>query len=224
MAGEAEDAFDRIQKLFQETILREYPNPERRGCRGSEELKRIASHDAPPTSDPAWEHTIRCAPCYTEFLDYRRQYKGERRRARVRWRYALASAATASAVCLALIFLWRPSSGAFTTTYRDISAVRNFRGAEQSVQTDLSLPADNLDLTLRLPVGSSEGSYSVLVLLEPGSTALVTGTGNAHITNGSTMLHLKIKLARLKPGVYYLDFRRDRWDWLLLTCRLVAPS
>lgn len=224
MADEAEETFERIKDRLKDIILREYPNPERRGCPGSDALKRIAAGDRPPTGDPAWEHTIRCAPCYTEFLEYRQQYKAELHKTRVRRRYALGSIAAVAAICLALFLVLRPSTVTFRATYRDIASVRTLRGSEQPSQPDLTLPADNLDLTLRLPVGSSEGAYKVLLLSEPGSAPLVTGTGEAHINNGSTFLHLKIKLAKLKPGTYYLDFRRDRWDWLLLTCRLVAPA
>jgi hypothetical protein len=220
MADEAENTFERVQKLLEQTILREYPNPERRGCPGSDALKRIAAQDRPPTSDPAWQHTIRCAPCYTEFLEYRRQYKAARQGARIHRRYALGGLAAAVLICLALIFVWRPSSGVFRPTFRDVSEIRNFRGETQSVQPSLTLPLENLDLTLRLPVGSREGTYEVLVEPMPGAGPVASGTGDAHIVNGSTMLRLRIKLRTLKPGIYYLDFRRDGRYWMLLTCRL----
>ena len=222
MADEAEDTFERVQKLLEQTILREYPNPERRGCPGGDALKRIAAQDRPPTSDPAWQHTIRCAPCYTEFLEYRRQYQAARQRARIHRRYAMSGLAAAVLICLALILVWRPFSDVFRPTFRDIAQIRNFRGEGQSAQPSLTLPAANLDLTLRLPVGSPEGNYAVLVLPEPGSAPVASGTGKAHIANGNTMLRLRIKMGKLKPGIYYLDFRRDRWGWMLLTCRLVA--
>ena len=89
----AEQSFNRAKEILQEAILRDYPNPERRGCPGSEALKGLASHDLPQSSNPAWDHVTHCSPCYGEFLAFRELKKKASNRARVQRRFALATAA-----------------------------------------------------------------------------------------------------------------------------------
>src|SRR5262249_24333472 len=50
---------------------RNYPNPDRTGCRGPEILREMAEREF-PHEHPFWdEHVSHCSPCYREFLDFR---------------------------------------------------------------------------------------------------------------------------------------------------------
>jgi len=42
------------------------PNPERIGCPSREKLIELARR-ALPLGDPAYEHLLKCSPCYREF-------------------------------------------------------------------------------------------------------------------------------------------------------------
>jgi hypothetical protein len=223
MADESQqETFERVQKLLEEAILRDYPNPERIGCPGTDALKRIAFQDVPPTSDPAWQHTIRCAPCYTEFLQLRADHKARRQRGRVYRRYALGGLAASVLICLVWIFGWTSTSQRSLDEYRDLSQVRTLRGEAESSEPKLTFPAADLHLTFKLPVGSRAGAYEVFVIPQSGSKAAASATGNAALSGGDAILKLRLNLSGLKPGIYQLDFRRDGWDWMLLNCRVIA--
>src|SRR5579884_2535181 len=93
----ADEVFERIQDIVQQAILREFPNPERKGCPGTEVLRELANRPR-PTRDAAWEHVTHCSPCYREFLDLRAQVKARREaehRRLVRRRAALGGIAVA---------------------------------------------------------------------------------------------------------------------------------
>src|SRR5712692_6692632 len=74
-----------VKDVLQQAVLRNYPNPERKGCPGTNVLEEIARQWLPPEDD-RWMHVIHCSPCYREFLDLRRAYLKERRHAQLRSR------------------------------------------------------------------------------------------------------------------------------------------
>lgn len=67
-----EAKFDRLKKHLQNSILRDYPNPERKGCPGGAVVREMA--ELPLTEgvedDPHWHHVTHCAECYREFLAF----------------------------------------------------------------------------------------------------------------------------------------------------------
>jgi hypothetical protein len=88
--------FEELQDIVQQAILREFPNPERQDCPGSEVLRELANRPR-PTRDAAWEHVTHCSPCYREFLDLRARVKQQRELQR---RRALQRRAVVSAVAI----------------------------------------------------------------------------------------------------------------------------
>lgn len=149
MADEpAEQSFNTAKEILQEAILRDYPNPERRGCPGSEALKRLASSDLPQTSDPAWDHVTHCSPCYREFLAFRAEEMAANRRARLRRRAVFATAAAVILVFGLWLFSQRSSEvkhapnanqqppriiakASPRSAYLDFESVRTGRGGKQ---------------------------------------------------------------------------------------------
>src|SRR5689334_15487046 len=99
--GSPEARFDRLKKQLQDSILRDYPNPERKGCPGGAVLKELAERplDQSVESDPHWHHITHCSECYREFLDLNNSYRQsvKLRRARVAW----GAAALAAVVLIA---------------------------------------------------------------------------------------------------------------------------
>ena len=65
--------FERLQKQLQDSILRNFPNPERLGCPGRSSLQELARRpmDEDIEGDRNWQHVTHCSECYREFLDVR---------------------------------------------------------------------------------------------------------------------------------------------------------
>src|SRR5229473_6518464 len=62
-------------------LLKEFPNPERTGCPGTDVLKRIASRRMPLTESEKWlDHLGACSPCYGDFSRFRKTYELRRKR------------------------------------------------------------------------------------------------------------------------------------------------
>ena len=74
MGETPEEKFDQISRAVQESILRNYPNPERRGCPGDEVVRSVAARTE-LKADEVWEHITHCSPCYAEFLAYKDQFR-----------------------------------------------------------------------------------------------------------------------------------------------------
>jgi hypothetical protein len=66
---------DEIDELFGRTN----PNPDRIGCPPREVLIALALRGR-PIGDPAYEHLIKCSPCYLEVRGFQEAAKAERRR------------------------------------------------------------------------------------------------------------------------------------------------
>jgi hypothetical protein len=93
-----------VKHVLQQAVLRNYPNPERKGCPGTNVLQDIAQLPLPPESDP-WMHIVHCSPCYRDFLDFRHAVLRKRRRHR--WISRLLYAILAIAIVLTLMYAVR---------------------------------------------------------------------------------------------------------------------
>lgn len=229
--GSPEKAFNQAKEILQQAILHDYPNPERKGCPGADVLKRLASSDLPQTSDPAWEHVTHCSPCYAEFLEFRTAAKELRRRGRQRNRLLLATAAALIIICGVSLFWWRARSGADThgggvppvltanTTptpgYLDFESIRISRGDEgpSGEKHVFKLPIGNIDLKVRLPLGSQDGKYELQILREPGQPPVASASGNSVLEDHSVFMKARLELRGLKTGQYYIAIRRVGADW-----------
>ena len=69
-----QEKWERLQREYQEAVQAAYPNPERRGCPGTDVLRDLAARSVrfeDIEKDRQWKHVIHCAPCYQEYLDLR---------------------------------------------------------------------------------------------------------------------------------------------------------
>jgi hypothetical protein len=220
----SDQIFEQFQDIVQQAILREFPNPERKGCPGTEVLRELANRSH-PVRDAHWEHVTHCSPCFREFLDLRAEVKQrlelERRRA-IRRRTALAAIGVAVAgggIAAYEVFHrvgLRPSEGlgpyqAALLDLRDASTTRGAEGQRRSTQPHV-LPAKRLDLTILLPVGSEPGPYEVQFLKDVDKP-LLNASGGATVENGITALRAKLDLSRENPGTYLIGLRQRPSDW-----------
>jgi hypothetical protein len=80
-----------VKCVLQEALLRNYPNPHSKGCRGPEILREMAAQES-PDEHPFWnEHVSECSPCYREFLDFRHEIVGRESPHRRTTRLAIAA-------------------------------------------------------------------------------------------------------------------------------------
>ena len=96
MAETPEQKYNRLAAAVQQTILQNFPNPERLGCPGTARLRDVAARQE-IVEDAAWEHITHCSPCYREFLREKERLRGSRKFARTR------TAMAAAAVLVVLI-------------------------------------------------------------------------------------------------------------------------
>jgi hypothetical protein len=215
---------DELKRVLQEAVLRNYPNPDRVGCPGSQVLKEVANRRL-PFEDSHWDHIYHCSPCYREFLDFRREF----RRKRIINRGLTWSTIAAAAVIVAFVFAWwlpqhnrktpSPPSQASVLQQRAM-AVLNLeytspnRGAGKKPNAELQhLPRIPLALSIYLPLGSEPGQYEIELRKENDPAPLAKYSAIAHLENGLTVLKIAPDLSKFPPGTYVLAFRHDREAW-----------
>jgi hypothetical protein len=213
---------------IEELLLRAYPNPERKGCPGSETIRALANKTVPP-EDPAWEHIWKCSPCFAEFKELRdarqRNERAVRRKRNVYWATAAAIILVCIGAALAAFFLKQPKAtppqGPITGTASQIPAypaavlnlegVSTTRSAEKNTSSGpvqiQTLPRRRVDLTVYLPRGSEDGQYQ-LEFLNARHEVLLSSTAQAVITRGLTEFATPLDLTKIAPGTYTVRSRR----------------
>jgi len=222
---EAPDSqFDRLKRQLQDSILHEYPNPERKGCPGDPILKEFAARplDDSLEQDPRWHHVTHCSQCYREFLGYRAELQ---RQPKARWaKIGVAAAVAAIIVGIGALWVIRESTGpkrpqnadgelVFQPRLVDLQGRVTTRSEEGKEETKpLVLAREPEALTIRLPFGSREGAYEVRIA-KSADQPLVSAAGDAKVEKGTTALIAKMDFSRFEPGNYFLCLRRLPWDW-----------
>ena len=79
---------EQIKSVLQQSVLTDYPNPDRNGCLDLAAIRSIAEQRL-PHEHAQWQHVSHCSPCYREFLDHRREFKARVRRTALRRRLML---------------------------------------------------------------------------------------------------------------------------------------
>jgi hypothetical protein len=220
----ADQIFEEFQDIVQQAILQGFPNPERKGCPGTEVLRELANRPR-PTRDDSWEHVTHCSPCYSDFLGLRRQVKTRlelERRHMLQRRVVLAGLAIlAIGIVIAGYELFL--RGSVTTPreadahepalldLRNQSTPRNAGTATAGVPTPI-LPAKRLSLKILLPIGSEPGPYEIQ-FLDNTSRPILQAAGEAHIENGTTLLYVLVDLRGRTGSAFRLGLRRIAYSW-----------
>jgi hypothetical protein len=212
--------YDRLKRQLQDSILSEYPNPERKGCPGDAVIRSLAERasDESVENDVNWHHITHCSECYREFLDLRLQLKSQaKRRARlIGWGAALAVLALAASVFFAyerrnVHIPERPQNAevAWDKTTIDIPTMTRSETARD--HSPILLKRKPEELTVNLPVGSKAGPYEVRLL--KGDEVIVSAGAAATIHNGTTAFTVTIDLSQVASGSYSMSVRQAPWDW-----------
>ena len=207
----SKDEEKQLREALSRTFLEGYPNPERRGCPGSDILRAIASGKLTLEEAEPWiNHFSSCSPCTREFSEFRKYFQ----KRRLQRFSAIAAALFIVVSVLAWVFLRRFNEPVrFEVASLDLTGRGIMRGPEENPPNPpLQLSKAHLDLTIYLPLGSEPGTYDIQVVREPGQP-LWSAQGEAEIKNSKTTLHVQADLSRLEPGLYLLAVRPKRWDW-----------
>lgn len=225
----SEQELAKLKGEVQEAILRNYPNPERRGCPGSDVLQQFASRTRPLVGRD-WDHATHCSPCYREFLELRASAKQAveepNRQPLVLRQWMLVACAAFVVVCLSIFLISRTTPGTpepqqvVSVDLKDYPILRGpapdslpgSRGA-------LVLPRQVLQLRLTLPLGSEPGRYEVQFFRETDAPPLWTTSARAVEEDGLVILTFNGNFG-FQPGSYQLGIRRDDWAWRYYPVRL----
>ena len=214
--------FDRLKKQLQDSILSDYPNPERKGCPGDAVLRVLAVGplDDSREGDPHWHHVTHCSECYREFFGFRAEL---RRKAKARLaKIGVASVAAAALIAVGAFLAVRESTRpkrpqnaelVFRQRIVDLQGRAMTRSEEGKEDTKpIVLQREPEVLTIRLPFGSREGAYEVRIV-KSVDHPLLSATGDAKVENGTTTLTAKMNFSELAAGSYLICLRRQPWDW-----------
>ena len=192
-------------------LLKEFPNPERVGCPGSEVLRGIASRKVPLAQAEPWlDHLTSCSPCYRDFSQFREAYELRRKRTFL--------AVAASILIVASVAGWALAHRHEETQYAQ-TAVLDLRNRSVSRGTEpnpgeppMELSRAVSHLNVYLPLGSPEGPYEVRIVGLSGEP-LASTSGIAKVSNYIQMVTVIINVSSARPGGYILQVRKVGLEW-----------
>ena len=215
-----EQKFDRISRAVQESILRNYPNPERKGCPDDDVVREVAARTELKTDD-AWEHITHCSPCYRTFLDFKEQYRNQRK---MRRRTAIGILAAAAA-SVPIVFITQFRSGSHDQLIGEwnLEASSSSRGSDsgsESSVTPQKASRSRGHIRVFLPLGSEAGEYRLEVRKTQEGPAVQGATGTAAIKNGHTVISFQVDFSDLTADSYFAAIGRGEKVWRVYPLRV----
>jgi HAMP domain-containing protein len=209
--GYSERDEKRILDALGRGLLKEFPNPDRAGCPGSDVLRKIAYHEMPLTEAKKWlDHLTSCSPCYGDFSQFQAAYQS--RRTRTLLAIAASILIVASLAAWAL-FLRHSEPLVAQTAVVDLRNRSIPRGTEQNpAAPPLEVNRAATSWNIYLPLGSSEGPYDVRVMTQSGESVM-TASSIAKLADQITSLKITVTLSSTRPGRYTLQLRGRDLEW-----------
>jgi hypothetical protein len=201
----------RILDALGRGLLKEFPNPERSGCPGSDVLKRIASKTMSLREAEKWlNHLGSCSPCYKDFSELQKSREVQRKRTLL----AIAASILVAVGIASWVLVRRQNETVLSqTAVLDLRNRSASRSPEQSLgEQPLELRRGFSQLNIYLPLGSSEGTYEVRIVTTAGDSVLNTG-GPARLNDGITSLQVRGDAIFARPGPYSLQIRKPPSEW-----------
>ena len=188
-------------------LLKEFPNPERTGCPGSDVLKRIVYHEMPLSEAEKWlDHLGSCSPCYADFSRFSRAHELRRKRTLL---------AIAASVLIATGFagwaLFHNHNGSLVaqTAVLDLRNRSVARGTEQNPgEQPLEVRRGAKHWRIFLPFGSQDGPYDIRLLAVSGESLVATKAA-AKLTDGVAVIEISVDLSSRPLGQYVLQLTRN---------------
>jgi len=216
-------------RLAVQAIHSDFLNPDRLGCLGRDTLEAIVKRGLSiPEVDDAIDHIATCAPCFDEYTNCRR-----RQRHRFAGRVAVACIA---GLGLTLAVWWRVSPARFPvrgplavrSANPTFTATLDFRNrtVERSGHSNLPegvemphLRRALLAITVKLPIGTEDGGYSVQIR-DGQDRTVVDAAGTAKWDGSTEVLITTLNLGRLRAGDYVLAIAKNGSSWRKYPVRL----
>ena len=207
------DIEDELRRAFEAAALNDYPNPQRIGCPTDKRILRAIAAKKLRPSDPAVQHIAECSPCFREMKEFERQLRRS-------WSWRLVGAIAAVLLIAVSVFFFKNRLSVFTPKAQlaevmDLRAYTVNRGAtdsETARRPPLSIGRGEVSLSILLPVGAPEGVYE-FKLLDDSLEPVLSGAGQATITNFITTISAHMDTSRLSPGHYSFYLRQRDADW-----------
>ncbi len=201
----------RILDALGRGLLKEFPNPDRAGCPGSDVLRKIASHEMPLPEAEKWlDHLTSCSPCYRDFTELQAGYRHRRMQA------VLAIAASILIVVGVAgwaLFFKQKGPAVVQSAVLDLRNRSVPRGSEANPgEQPLEVSREVKRLNIYLPLGSAEGPYEIRIATTAGS-AIFTTDGVASLKDGVTSIEAAVDLPSASSGRYVLEIRRSNSEW-----------
>lgn len=201
----------RILDALGRGLLKEFPNPDRVGCPGTDVLRRIAGHQMPLAEAERWlDHLTSCSPCYVDFNQLRESYRLARRRV------ILAIAASILVIATGASWWVIHTKNEIRLAQSTVIDLRNRSVARGSdpipVEPPLEIRRSVSRLVIYLPLGSSDGPYEIRIAT-PAENAILTTGGVASLKDGVTSIQTVADLSSASPGQYVFQFRRPNSEW-----------
>jgi hypothetical protein len=218
-----------------------FPNPERNGCPPQGALVSVARKEGDfAANQRILEHLTCCSPCFAE-------YESLLHKQTVHRNLTILALCASLLITIGLAIWFYAFRGELklrqdkSTIVQEQPAPRQappvqyqaalidlrnrspVRGEGQPSAADefiASLPAQPLELSVYLPIGSEEGQYELRILRE-GDAPLATISGSARFEGRITVLRIRIDLTGLAPGRYLLGYRKANFRWTNYPIRLV---
>jgi hypothetical protein len=104
----------------------------------------------------------------------------------------------------------------------DLSALSPVRGAESATGTQrrVPVPSSPLDLTLTLPLASTEGRYDLR--LTAGSETIWSKSAQAHLLKGKTLIQVEADFRQIRTASYTLEVQSSTGIRLAQPVSIVA--
>ena len=209
--GYSERDEKRILDALGRGLLKEFPNPDRAGCPGSDVLRRIASHAMPLAEAEKWlDHLTSCSPCYSDFSELQAGYRHRRMQTILA---IAASILIVVGVAGWALFFKHTGPPVVQTAVLDLRNRSVPRGGEANPgEQPLEVGRGVKRLNVYLPLGSAEGPYELQIAPTDGSAVFAT-SGVASLKDGVTSIEAAVDLSSAPSGQYVLQIRRPNSEW-----------
>lgn len=216
--GYSERDEKRILDALGRGLLKEFPNPERAGCPGSDVLKRIASHEMPLTEAEKWlDHLTSCSPCYGDFSRFQATHQRKRTQ-----RLLAIAASILIAIGIAGWFLFQKHNEPLVaqTAVVDLRNRSIPRGIEPNLaEPPLEISRAASSWNIYLPLGSSDGEYGIRIS-GPAEKIIFATKRIATMKEGITSLAFDVNLSSASPGLYVLQLQKTGSEWISYPLRV----
>jgi hypothetical protein len=205
--GYSERDEKRILDALGRGLLKEFPNPDRAGCPGSDVLRKIASHELRLSEAEKWlDHLGSCSPCYSDFSGFRKSHELRKKRTLL----AIAASILVAAGIASWVLLQRHNESLVAqTAVLDLRNRSLPRGTEPNpFEPPLVVSRAAAHWNIFLPYGSNDGPYDIRLLAGSGEL-LVARKADAKLTDGVAVIQISVDLSSRSPGQCVLRLTRN---------------